>query len=120
VPWPLNLSNCFRYGEKNACPFFHPNCNRQDWTSIAPGITPRIPHLDTERRLNGLDGKQQPYGPDVIALDATRIKTWLDCRERFRREYITNQVGPPGEALQIGIEFHEMMGTLYKGMVKNG
>jgi hypothetical protein len=108
VPWPLNLSNCFRYGEKNVCPFFHTNCNRQDWTTIAPGITPRIPHLDTERRLNA---------PEVVALDATRIKTWLDCRERFRRTYVENVDGPPSEALQLGIDFHQKIGEYYVSLI---
>lgn len=129
IPWPLNLSNCFRYGEKYACPFFKDGCNKQDWVTTH-GLIARVPHLDVERRLNAPDNLTGGYLidrlndgietrlDDVIALDATRISTWLGCRERYRREYVDNVVGPPGEALTLGIEFHAAMGTLYKGMVR--
>lgn len=106
--WPVNYTACFQYGLNYACPFFEPACSKGDYLAKPDNSLVRISHLDSERRLNEV---KQDDG--MVVLDATRVKTWLSCRERFRREYEENIAMPPGEALQTGIEFHEELGTYY-------
>lgn len=106
LPWPTNFSHCFAYGEKYACPFFEVACGKLDWNARPAESFIRVSHLESERSLAASDG--------VIVLDATRIKTWFECRERFRREYIENVDEKPGEALQFGIDFHNSLGIHYQ------
>lgn len=110
--WPVNHQNCFRYGIKNACEFFEPACSQLDFAAKPNGALVRISHLDSERRLNASD-------PELVVLDATRVKMWLECRERYRRTYEENVAVPvaEGSALDIGTTFHEMIGHHYTSLI---
>lgn len=109
--WPTNWDSCFKFGINYACPHFETGCSKMNW-EIDPIAPKRISHLDIER---GLNASESPS--DLVVLDATRVKTWLTCRERFRREYVENVATPMTEALQIGINFHETIGAHYTQLV---
>jgi PD-(D/E)XK nuclease superfamily len=132
--WPLNLSACHQFGAAYVCPFFEPACSKLDWAGKPADALVRISHLDLERelmsaasaptppreRLNGgCPGEKEGPPADIVVLDATRVKTWLSCRERFRREYIDNVATPrvEGSALDIGIAFHELLARYYQEKV---
>jgi hypothetical protein len=138
--WPLNLSACHQFGTAYVCPFFEPACSQLNWAAKPADALVRVSHLDLERSLmdpllpldipganpaslNGgvsSDKEGLPARPhDLVVLDATRVKTWLSCRERFRREYVENVAVPlvEGSALDTGINFHELLAQYYKGMV---
>lgn len=118
-PWPLNLKYCHQFGQNYICPFFKEGCNRLKWDAEPAGTVARISHLNVERRLNGIEaeGSKAFNWDELVVLDATRVATWLGCRERFRREYVTNIVGAGSEALELGKEFHEQMATYYDSLV---
>jgi hypothetical protein len=109
--WPLNLNHY-------ACPFFEPACSKLDWDAKPGNAIVRISHLDSERRLYEGMGGATALSPKLVVLDATRVKTWLGCRQRFRREYEDNVTVPPGEALKLGIDFHELLGVYYSKLAK--
>jgi hypothetical protein len=108
--WALNPSNCHRWGPNYPCPFLH-NCTHQTWDTPSTKCVPRVPHLQLERDLVGLDAP--------LILDATRIDEYLGCPESFRRQYIRpNEVEPPSEALTFGQEFHQLLGEYYDRRAK--
>lgn len=111
--WPTNFDACFKWGSNNACAFLDKACSVQDFSGVPIGATPRVSHLESERRLNG---GTSPEG--LVVLDATRVKEWLTCRELYRRKYVDNIAPTPGEALVLGIEFHDVMGSYYSSLVK--
>ena len=126
--WPTNWTRCFQYGPNYACPHFEAGCSKMVW-EIDPAAPKREPHLEIERRLNATekydygDGLQNAVtvwtAPErniegLVVLDATRVKEWLGCREKFRRAYVENVAEPMTEALQLGIDFHEEMSQYYK------
>lgn len=115
-PWPLNLKYCHQFGLSYVCPFFKEGCNRLNWDAEPVGTAPRVSHLETERRLNESDEKAFNR-EELVVLDATRVATWLGCRERFRREYVVNIVGTETEALRLGSDFHEAMAAYYDSLV---
>jgi hypothetical protein len=145
--WPLNLSACHQFGTAYVCPFFEPACSQLNWQGKPANALTRVSHLDLERSLmdpllpldiRGVEetealaalrtfgggvssDKEGPLAhPDgLVILDATRVKTWLSCRERFRREYVENVAVPlvEGSALDTGINFHELLAQYYAGMV---
>lgn len=112
IPWPTNFSACFRYGPNYACPFFECACNKQDWAGVPVGSTvggdPSWSFTHQRSRLNG------------IVLSPTTVAAWLDCRERYRREYVELVTPVKGEALKLGGDFHHELANYYKGMVKRG
>ena len=108
-PWETNWDNCFKFGINYACPHFEDGCSKMKW-DIPMDAVRRVSHLEIERRLNATERDIK----GLVVLDATRVKTWLTCRERFRREYVENVATPVGEALQIGIDFHEAVGRHYQ------
>lgn len=112
--WPVNWDSCFKFGINYACPHFETGCSKMNW-QIDPIAPKRISHLNIER---GLNASENPS--DLVVLDATRVKTWLTCRERFRREYVENVATPMTEALQLGIQFHDVMGQHYTQLVQKG
>jgi len=117
-PFITNLTNCLRYGANYACPHLAEGCSKQNWDVALAGLIPRVSHLEIERKLMARDpgSEHYPDPDDLVVLDATRIDTWLGCNERFRREYIGNPhgyVAPPGEALAVGIEFHDLLHSYY-------
>lgn len=114
--WPLNPSNCFKYGPMYPCPYFWGGCSKLNFTSVLPGHEPRVSHLETERQMvaAGVD-------PEVVILDATRIEEWLACSERYRRQYEAATTGgghrdQGGEALLIGGDFHAILKEHYLAM----
>jgi hypothetical protein len=109
--WPVNWKACFQFGVQYACPHFEQGCSKLVW-NIDPAVPKRVPHLAIERRT------VSELPKDFILLDATRVGVWLSCRERFRRSYVENVAEPVTEALQLGIEVHELLGKYYGGMVK--
>jgi hypothetical protein len=130
--WPTNWEHCFKYGPNYACPHFEQGCSKMVW-AIDPATPRRVSHLEIERRLNETEKYDYGDGPQstctvwkapersiagLVILDATRVKTWLGCRERFRREYVENVATPVGEALEIGIAFHDAVGRHYTELVQ--
>jgi hypothetical protein len=111
--WPTNWDSCFKFGINYACPHFEEGCSKMKW-DIPVDTMRRVSHLDIERRLN----ETNAIGQDMVILDATRVKTWLTCRERFRREYVENVATPMTEALNLGIQFHDVMGQHYTQLVQ--
>ena len=112
-PWETNWTRCFQFGINYACPHFEEGCSKMVW-EIAPDVPKRQPHLEIERRLNAPDALSNP---EMVVLDATRVKEWLGCREKFRREYVHNVGTPMTEALQLGIDCHEEWGSYYQTLV---
>lgn len=106
--WPLNPSNCFRYGLKYVCPFFEQGCSKLNFGYRQSQV--RIPHLKVEQEMT-------PQ-PDVVVLDATRVDVWLGCRERYRKEYEEGTHDEPGEALKIGLDMHSLLGVHYSNLSK--
>jgi hypothetical protein len=125
LPFVTNLTNCLRYGQAYACPFLEPACSKQQWNGKSADMKARESHLDMERsiiRTRSVARWAAPSWDDMLILDATRIDTWLGCNERYRREYLDGGTGVKpvaGEALAIGLEFHEILGKYYEGL-KNG
>jgi PD-(D/E)XK nuclease superfamily protein len=126
-PYPTNWDSCFKFGINYACPHFEQGCSKMKW-DIPVDTVRRVSHLEIERRLNEPNAwiTKKPHGCTVdcctapeglVILDATRVKTWLTCRERFRREYVENVATPVTEALEIGINFHEVIGQHYTQLV---
>jgi hypothetical protein len=108
-----NLTNCFKYGPKNVCPFYEPACSKQNWSGRDANMIPRVSHLEIEREYQSKD--LAVIRGDVVILDATRVDTWLTCNEKYRRQYVENVVMPveAGSALDIGLQFHEQMASYY-------
>jgi hypothetical protein len=128
-PYPTNWDSCFKFGVNYACPHFEEGCSKMKW-DIPVDTVRRVSHLEIERRLNEAMPKPGQVIPcddpvkyvpavprDLVILDATRVKTWLTCRERYRREYVENVATPVTEALEIGIQFHDVMGSHYQSLV---
>lgn len=98
-PWRTNFSNCYRYGIRYACPFVD-DCNNQAWVRT---ITPRVPHLEIERKIkNELD----KYPPDLVILDASRVDDYLACPQAYRRKWEGDGYSEESEALTVGKDFH--------------
>lgn len=108
VPWPMNLKACFEYGPEYACPFFESACSKLDWQGKPKDAIVRI--------SPSFDGVV--YTADDIELSATRVQTWLECRERFRRYYVDNIDMPPSAALTMGGDFHQAIGAYYSSLVQ--
>lgn len=114
APWPLNPNACFQYGPAYVCPFFETGCSKLNFETD-PLAPKREPHLEIERQLRLNGGRD---AEDLVVLDATRVSTWLGCRERYRREYEENVATEKGEALELGIQFHGALGSYYRGLIK--
>jgi hypothetical protein len=107
--WRLNPLSCYSWGPNYPCPFVRA-CTHAEWDIPVTGLVTRVPHLVIE----------QQKAPDdaTLILDATRIERYLACAERFRREYIRQEVEPAGVALNFGIAFHQYLNTYYESLVK--
>ena len=83
------------------------------------GAIERVPHLEIERKFlaenSGSFGKAMRKG--VVILDATRTEVWVNCHERYRREYEEGVRGESGEAIEIGSQMHDLLRVYYQGMV---
>jgi hypothetical protein len=128
-PWETNWTACFQFGINYPCPHFESGCSKMNWDVPVDAVR-RVPHLDIERRLNEDKNIIRTPGAihtmelrikvpdDLVILDATRVKDWFRCREMFRRNYVENVGTPMTEALQLGIDAHELWGNYYQSLVK--
>ena len=115
IPWPTNFSACFRYGPNYACPFFECACNRQQWDAVPAGSTHGgDPSWSATQQRAAVHARD----PQAVVLSPTMVATWLDCRERYRREYVELVTPVKGEALKLGGDFHNELSKYYSGMVK--
>lgn len=125
--WPTNFDGCYKYGKNYPCAFVH-QCRALRFDDVPEGITERIPHLAVERKLlateqKDLDGSLT-LGDDreVVILDASRVETWLQCNEKYRRLYEHFREGEglheEGEALVIGTDFHTIYGNHLRSLIK--
>jgi hypothetical protein len=119
VPWSPNFESCFRYGIRYACPFFNSACSKLDWNRKPENSIARVPHLEVERKFleenAGTFG--QPMKKGVVVLDATRMETWANCHERYRREYEEGVRVEGGEALLVGSDMHDLLRVFYQGLI---
>lgn len=104
VPWAPNFDACFKYGPRYVCPFFGPACSQLNWTGRPVEAVAREPHLEVERTF--LAANTGSFGnkirKNVVVLDATRTETWINCRERYRRQYEEGTVRWPGRRSKSG------------------
>jgi len=119
VPWGPNFEHCFKYGPRYVCPFFHEACDKLNWSASPTGMVPRVSHLQKEREfqaenMTGTFG--QVMDKKLVVLDATRIALFVECRERYRREYECDGglMENEKEALIVGGDFHDLLGAYYK------
>lgn len=114
-PWDTNWAACFKYGPNYACPFFECACNKLDWDAVPVGSTrggdPSWSATQQRAAIHATD-------PHAIVLSPTMVATWLDCRERYRREYVELVTPVKGEALKLGGDFHHELADYYKSMCK--
>lgn len=108
-PWRPDFTNCFRYGPKYVCPFYHPACSKLDWDGHK-GLVPKTPHLDIESKIP----EWKAVHPDLVVLGASIIEDWLICPERYRRKHEDGWGEEQSEALAIGADFHELLDKFYK------
>lgn len=108
--WITNFQACYKYGTMYPCPFYS-GCAVQDFSLITPELSPRVSHLKLER-------EHDDDNPNLVILDATRVKTWLDCQERYRRTYEPGgHVEAPGESLATGLQFHDLLHRYYERLL---
>jgi len=125
-PWPTNFSRCFRYGMDYRCAYFDAGCNLEQWDMVpaealgrvgSPAISlPTGPDAALARAAEEL--AFHPNRKDVVVLSASQVADWLDCRELFRKNSMEGVKMPPGEALQLGSDFHHQIGEHYKSLIK--
>lgn len=119
APWRPNFTNCFRYGPKYVCPFYHSACSKLQWDGH-DGLVRKAPHLEIESAIP----KWREAHPDLVVLGASIVSDWLSCSERYRRKHEDGWDEPQSEALAIGGDFHELLHKFYtttylsKGNVK--
>lgn len=105
--WPVNTLSCLRYGAKYACPFYAGCSSRSfDYTPVGMGI--RVPHISLEATL-------EPK-PSLVVLGASKVSTWFECQEKFRRLYEGTGLDEEGEALTIGSDMHALLQAHYEGL----
>lgn len=114
--WPTNTLSCLRYGAKYACPFYA-GCSSRAFDYRPDSMGVRTPHISLERPLlvSGND--------DLVILGATKVSTWFECQEKFRRLYEGAGLDESSEALTIGSDMHALLQTHYeslKGATING
>ncbi len=95
-PWMPNFSYCNRYGDKYMCPFLANGCSKLNWGNTK-GLIEKTPHLQVIR--------DNP-DPKLVILDATRIDTYLNCREKYRQVNERHLDIADSEALGLGTAFH--------------
>lgn len=113
VSWPTNIEHgCFAYGENYPCAFYADGCSVQDFASVPKLMTPYERHESP--------WKSFAEQPGTVVLDGGRIKTWMRCRELYRRTYeVGGVVGPPSDDLLIGKLFHELIGKQTRELIAN-
>lgn len=107
VNWQTNLTTCMRYGWNYRCPYWDEGCSKLNFGGRIGEA--RVPHLDIEKAI--LTATEIP---DLVVLDATRVGTWLECEEKYRRGYEGEGTAIDSEALTIGKDFHDIYGNHLK------
>lgn len=105
IPWPTNLTACFRWGVKYVCPYFYPSCNTLSW-----GPNPTMHNEDNESELRA---KARVAYPDAIILSPTSIEFFMTCPEKYRRRYELGECDAPSQAILDGKDFHALLGRHY-------
>lgn len=110
-----NITNCFKYGAKYACPLFADGCARLRFEPFVPeGMATRdSSHLEIENRL-----KIDIQHPDLVILDASRIDTWLECEHKYFRFWEGSGLTEDNENLTIGKDFHAGVATYIRSMIR--
>lgn len=103
--WPLNPTNCYKYGPNYPCPFVHA-CTHQEWNVPVAGLVNRL----------DIPGARQ-YPPGQLVLHATAIEEYLSCNEAYRRIYMRNESEVPSESLVIGGQFHALLSEYYRRLI---
>lgn len=115
TPWNTNLNACLRYGKNYACPFMD-GCYKLDFVKVPDGMALRtVSHLDIENEF-----KSTNQNPDVVVLDATRVGTWFECEEKYRKLWEGDGLQESSEALVIGGDFHTIIGEHIAKFIKPG
>jgi hypothetical protein len=114
--WALNPLSCYRWGPNYPCPFVH-SCTHAEWDVPVTGLVRRVPHLVIEQQAQTALAERPECADTSLILDATRITRYLECPERYRREYIRQEVEPPGEALLFGNSFHSYLNEYYRSLI---
>lgn len=96
----VNPGSCLRYGRDYACSFL-PGCSQADFTYAPPTLVQIADPMQRGRIT------EHVIPNDAIILSATRIETYLECPEKFRRIYVEGWQEPPNASLQFGAQFHE-------------
>lgn len=114
IPWPLNLEHgCFAYGAAYPCPYWQSGCTKHNFNGPIPGSTPFefFPEFQGANR-SMLAEQHQSIDTTWIVLSATRIKNWMRCREKYRRDQELSF--PPSEAMLLGSRFHDLIAQHYR------
>jgi hypothetical protein len=124
--WPLNFEHgCFAYGPNYACPYWEHSCSKFRFDGPAVGATLESAYpgsggaTDTfdefrgDNRLVLTDAMNA--APNSIILTATRIKNWMRCREKYRRDQTTSF--EPSDALLLGSRFHELIANYNRTLI---
>lgn len=111
-PWQTNYKSCYAWGPNYPCPF-QETCWSHQYDAIPYGMQPR-----TESHLKIENDLKSSLKPDTIILDATRVGTWFECEEKYRKLYEGEGIREESEALTIGKEFHEQIDNHIKGLIQ--
>lgn len=119
-PWLTNFNSCHRYGIKYPCPHFNNGCGLLNFAQTGPA---RQPHTSLEARLapgatNPLIPDGTPNRADVVVLSSTRVGDYLDCPEKYRRNWEGVGSHEDSEALEIGRDFHTIVESYLKTLIK--
>lgn len=112
--WPLNIEHgCFAYGDKHPCQFFADGCSKGDWSTPPKVSMPKV--------RGGVAAAILSEHPNAIVLSPSGIKTWMRCREMFRRMYEPGGVvEPESEAMLLGKRFHELTAKYTRSLITGG
>jgi hypothetical protein len=108
--WPLNFTNCFKYGPQYACPFFEQGCDKEQWGFVPVGSLQHKEQPFIEAAL--MSGQARING--ALVLSPSRVSAWLSCREFYRKLYRQGIELPPTDALTLGGDFHHTLAQMYK------
>lgn len=109
IPWQPNFDHCDKYGQEYICPWYAGGCSKMRWGTQT--FSQRVSHLEQEKGMSGstIEG--------LVILDATRIGDYINCHEKYRKNYEDGGVGwgqESGEALQIGTGLHACLEDYYE------
>jgi hypothetical protein len=112
MPWLTNFGNCQRYGMKYQCQHYAEGCGLLDFTK--PTGPPRIPHTKLETLHSN------PPNPDAnfVVLSSSRVGDYLECPEKYRRNWEGAGCHEDNENLIIGSDFHLLVGQHLQSLIR--